>query len=77
VHWEKRIADWLIRHVAATPYDLVIKTGNRSETLAYTPTDWQLLLPLKREGRGLHDQALSGVGLGRGSGSYILIALPQ
>jgi universal stress protein E len=43
VHWEKRIADWLIRHVAATPYDLVIKTGNRSETLAYTPTDWQLL----------------------------------
>jgi universal stress protein E len=43
VHWEKRIAEWLIRHVMATPYDLLIKTGNRSETLAYTPTDWQLL----------------------------------
>jgi len=43
VHWQKRVADWLIRHVAATPYDLLIKTGNRSETLAYTPTDWQLL----------------------------------
>jgi universal stress protein E len=43
VHWEDRIAEWLIGHVAATPYDLVIKTGHRSETLAYTPTDWQLL----------------------------------
>lgn len=43
VHWEKRIADWLIRRAGAEAYDLLIKTGHRSETLAYTPTDWQLL----------------------------------
>ena len=43
VHWEKRVADWVIRRVAESPYELVVKTGNRSETLAYTPTDWQLL----------------------------------
>lgn len=43
VQWEKRIAEWLIRRVADDGYDLLIKTGHRSETLAYTPTDWQLL----------------------------------
>jgi len=43
VYWEKRLADWVIRHVRKHHYDLVIKTGHRSETFLYTSTDWQLL----------------------------------
>jgi universal stress protein E len=37
------VADWLIDHVAKNPVDLVMKGAHRSETIAYTPTDWQLL----------------------------------
>jgi universal stress protein E len=43
VYWEKRVADWVIGHVAKNPVDLVMKGAHRSETFAYTPTDWQLL----------------------------------
>ncbi len=35
------ISKWVKKHV--TDFDLVIKTGNRSEKLFYTPTDWQLI----------------------------------
>lgn len=43
VHWEKRVADWINRHVQDQDYDMVIKGGHRSETFLYTSTDWQLL----------------------------------
>jgi universal stress protein E len=43
VYWEKRVADRVIELVAEKDYDLLIKGGHRSETLTYTPTDWQLL----------------------------------
>jgi len=43
VHWEKRVAPWVIDRVAKEPVDLVIKGAHRSETFAYTSTDWQLL----------------------------------
>jgi len=41
--WAKDIADWVVEAVPREGIDLVVKTGNRSETLFYTPTDWQLL----------------------------------
>ncbi len=40
--WQKDIHSWIIDHTQTTPYDLVIKTGHRSESLFYTPTDWHL-----------------------------------
>jgi universal stress protein E len=43
LHWEKRVADWVIDRVAKDGFDLVMKRVHRSETLTYTPTDWQLL----------------------------------
>lgn len=41
--WEKRVAERVNRLAAERRFDLVIKSANRSETLMYTPTDWQLL----------------------------------
>lgn len=43
VHWEKRVAEWVVDRVAKEGFDLVMKRVHRSETLTYTPTDWQLL----------------------------------
>lgn len=42
VVWTKQIHDWVIKHVGTHKYDMVVKTGHRSETAFYTPTDWQL-----------------------------------
>ncbi len=42
VVWEKDIVPWIIKR-CARPYDALVKTGHRSETFAYTSTDWQLL----------------------------------
>ncbi len=41
--WAGNMVDWTIDAVSRDGIDLVVKTGNRSETLFYTPTDWQLL----------------------------------
>lgn len=43
VVWEKDIAKWVIKHCDANAYDLILKTGHRSEGLLYVPTDWHLL----------------------------------
>ncbi|MBU1189809.1 MAG: universal stress protein [Gammaproteobacteria bacterium] len=43
VVWSKDISDWIQQHSKQQPYDLVIKTGNRTENFWYTPTDWRLL----------------------------------
>lgn len=40
--WEKNLSRWVVRR-CARPYEIVVKTGHRSESLTYTPTDWQLL----------------------------------
>ncbi|MEH6591910.1 MAG: universal stress protein [Halioglobus sp.] len=40
--WAKNIDEWIIRRSAKT-CEMVIKTGNRSESLSYTSTDWRLL----------------------------------
>jgi len=41
--WAGDIVDWTVEAVSRDGIDLVVKTGNRSETPFYTPTDWQLL----------------------------------
>jgi universal stress protein E len=43
VFWEKRVADRVNLIAAERRCDLVMKSARRSETLMYTPTDWQLL----------------------------------
>lgn len=43
VVWEKYIPLWVEQYVTEHVPQLVVKTGHRSETLFYTPTDWQLL----------------------------------
>ncbi|WP_416308119.1 universal stress protein [Neptunicella sp. SCSIO 80796] len=43
VLWEKNISAWLKQHCKLTSYDLIIKTGHRSEGPFYTPTDWHIL----------------------------------
>ena len=42
----ENIAKWAKQQIKEYSYDLVIKTGNRSESLFYTPTDWQLIREL-------------------------------
>jgi universal stress protein E len=41
--WEKNIRHWVVEHCKRDNYMLVVKTGHRSETFIYSPTDWQLL----------------------------------
>jgi len=41
--WEKHIHQWIIEHCHPNRFKAVIKTGQRSETLLYTPTDWHLI----------------------------------
>ncbi|RLQ23049.1 universal stress protein [Seongchinamella sediminis] len=43
VLWQKDVANWIADHCRKTDYEMVVKTGHRSETLARASTDWQLL----------------------------------
>ena len=43
VVWEKDIEKWIIRQCAGDRYTKVVKTGNRTESLVHTSTDWELL----------------------------------
>lgn len=43
VVWSKDISAWVNENVSAKTCDLIVKSGNRSENVLYTPTDWQLL----------------------------------
>jgi universal stress protein E len=40
--WERHIDSWVEKYCGDTSCDLIIKTGNRSESSFHTPTDWQL-----------------------------------
>ncbi|WP_306522958.1 universal stress protein [Rheinheimera sp.] len=40
---QDNIANWVSEICAGQHYDLVIKSGHRTEQLFYTPTDWQLI----------------------------------
>lgn len=41
--WEKSIHRWINQHCRDNRISAVVKTGNRSETFLYTPTDWHLI----------------------------------
>ncbi len=43
VVWEKDVAAWVTRQCGRGGYEMVVKTGRRSDTLTHTSTDWQLL----------------------------------
>jgi universal stress protein E len=43
VVWEKDIAAWVQQHCKTASYDLILKTGHRSEGANYVPTDWHLI----------------------------------
>lgn len=43
VVWTKHLHQWVSDYVASHQPVLVMKTGNRSESLMYTSTDWHLL----------------------------------
>ncbi len=43
VVWHREIDQWILREAGKARFDLVMKTGNRSETLWYMPTDWKLM----------------------------------
>ena len=43
VAWEKSIHQWVNSRARRNQVNVVVKTGHRSETLLYTPTDWHLL----------------------------------
>lgn len=40
--WEKCIHEWVLSHCQDVHYDLIVKTGHRTEGLFHTATDWQL-----------------------------------
>jgi universal stress protein E len=41
-----KIADWVVNTCTQKHFDLVVKTGHRTETLFHTPTDWKLMRQL-------------------------------
>lgn len=43
VVWTADLVDWVVDAVPRQGIDLVLKSGHRSESLFYTPTDWRLL----------------------------------
>lgn len=43
VVWARHIHEWVREACEAGRFDLVVKTGHRTERFWYTPTDWQLL----------------------------------
>ncbi|MEH6588115.1 MAG: universal stress protein [Halioglobus sp.] len=43
VLWEKDVADWVNKKCSQSDYEMVVKTGRRTESFAHASTDWQLL----------------------------------
>ncbi len=43
VEWQKDIDRWIVRECGSGRFDLVVKTGHRSESIVHTSTDWVLL----------------------------------
>ncbi len=40
--WSQSIHEWVVEHCQKNHYDMIVKTGVRSENWFYTPSDWQL-----------------------------------
>ncbi len=47
VIWEKKVAKWVSEYCDTNKPSMVVKTGHRSETLLYTPTDWHMLREIR------------------------------
>jgi len=43
VVWEKSLEQWVVARCNQKSFDMVFKSGNRSESFLYTPSDWQLM----------------------------------
>lgn len=43
VVWSKRIHEWIEHACEQQPPVVIVKTGHRTETFTYTPTDWHLI----------------------------------
>lgn len=43
VVWEKSFERWVISRCDQKSFDMVFKSGHRSESFLYTPSDWQLM----------------------------------
>ena len=43
VVWEKSFERWVIARCNQKSFDMIFKTGNRSESLIHVPSDWQLM----------------------------------
>ncbi|MEP5569854.1 MAG: universal stress protein [Halioglobus sp.] len=43
VVWEKDVAEWVNNRCAQSSYQLVVKTGRRTESFAHASTDWHLI----------------------------------
>ena len=43
VVWEKDVANWVNKRCSQSSYQLVVKTGRRTESFAHASTDWQLI----------------------------------
>jgi universal stress protein E len=43
VVWEKSFERWVTARCDQKSFDMVFKSGNRTETFLYTPSDWQLM----------------------------------
>jgi universal stress protein E len=43
VVWEKSFERWVISRCDQKSFDMVFKSGNRTETFLYTPSDWELM----------------------------------
>ncbi|TQV84559.1 universal stress protein [Aliikangiella coralliicola] len=43
VVWEKSFERWVIARCDQKSFDMVFKSGHRSEAFMYTPSDWQLM----------------------------------
>ncbi|MEP4148075.1 MAG: universal stress protein [Halioglobus sp.] len=43
VVWEKDVANWVNKRCSQSSYQMVVKTGRRTESFAHASTDWQLI----------------------------------
>jgi len=43
VVWEKSLESWVVSRCDQKSFDMIFKTGHRTETFLYTPTDWHLM----------------------------------
>jgi universal stress protein E len=43
VVWERSFERWVISRCDQKSFDMVFKSGNRTETFLYTPSDWELM----------------------------------